>query len=457
MSDKTNKERLQDNNIELQNIKTGIDNLPEYQDIEPIYANESFSLKQLNLAYANNIVLISNLDNKYISYYISKSNPYYHYIAKINDNGSLTQLYYRQEGSDGNLMSIELLDYDDNYLYIYDRKTNYGQQRNGWKIQRFNLSNNTIESNIYYTAPIEYYVYHYGQHSFNNLGNGYIQCDTNNYPIYKLDAKNKTCVKALTCTNKQTFGYVFTANIIASSGNSNGVAYTIFKHLITGVEQKLNININQVNAILFDNSMIVRNNNLYMFNENLTIGELVKENVIEDYSANNTMLFNIYPNYYMDYLRGKLYYYNNVTNIFEKVLNTSGVWKQEQYKYKCYLAKYCVNNSFFALIEANNSSNIIGYKYNGITMMLPNGLSVSSDKLLTGSYLYNKFNVGVAGTMPNNGVLNYTPTTSQQTIPTGYTSGGTIGAIDYSGQGALSPQDTATAEAQIEDLFGEGE
>ena len=194
-----------------------------------------------------------------------------------------------------------------------------------------------------------------------------------------------------------------------------------------------------------------------MFNENLTIGELVKENVIEDYSANNTMLFNIYPNYYMDYLRGKLYYYNNVTNIFEKVLNTSGVWKQEQYKYKCYLAKYCVNNSFFALIEANNSSNIIGYKYNGITMMLPNGLSVSSDKLLTGSYLYNKFNVGVAGTMPNNGVLNYTPTTSQQTIPTGYTSGGTIGAIDYSGQGALSPQDTATAEAQIEDLFGEGE
>ena len=31
---KTNKERLQDNNTELQSIKTEIDNLPDYQDIE---------------------------------------------------------------------------------------------------------------------------------------------------------------------------------------------------------------------------------------------------------------------------------------------------------------------------------------------------------------------------------------------------------------------------------------
>lgn len=33
------------------------------------------------------------------------------------------------------------------------------------------------------------------------------------------------------------------------------------------------------------------------------------------------------------------------------------------------------------------------------------------------------------GTMPNNGELTYTPTTTQQTIPAGYTSGGTIGAV----------------------------
>ena len=34
------------------------------------------------------------------------------------------------------------------------------------------------------------------------------------------------------------------------------------------------------------------------------------------------------------------------------------------------------------------------------------------------------------GSMPNNGELNYTPTSNAQTIPAGYTSGGTISAMD---------------------------
>lgn len=36
------------------------------------------------------------------------------------------------------------------------------------------------------------------------------------------------------------------------------------------------------------------------------------------------------------------------------------------------------------------------------------------------------------GTMPNNGALNYNPSTSVQTIPAGYTSGGTISVVDAS-------------------------
>ena len=38
-------------------------------------------------------------------------------------------------------------------------------------------------------------------------------------------------------------------------------------------------------------------------------------------------------------------------------------------------------------------------------------------------------NQKVTGTMPNNGAINITPSTSQQTIPAGYTSGGTISAV----------------------------
>lgn len=36
----------------------------------------------------------------------------------------------------------------------------------------------------------------------------------------------------------------------------------------------------------------------------------------------------------------------------------------------------------------------------------------------------------ITGSMPNNGAINITPSTSQQTIPSGYTSGGTVSAVD---------------------------
>ena len=77
--------------------------------------------------------------------------------------------------------------------------------------------------------------------------------------------------------------------------------------------------------------------------------------------------------------------------------------------------------------------------------------------MLTGYDAYNEAGDLISGTMPNNGTLNYTPSSSVQTIPAGYTSGGTISAIDYSAQGAISPADTETAEEQIADLFGEEE
>lgn len=54
-------------------------------------------------------------------------------------------------------------------------------------------------------------------------------------------------------------------------------------------------------------------------------------------------------------------------------------------------------------------------------------------------------NTKLTGTMPNNGELNYTPSTEAQTIPTGYTSGGTIAAVtmsdeDYNNALELSEQ-----------------
>ena len=71
--------------------------------------------------------------------------------------------------------------------------------------------------------------------------------------------------------------------------------------------------------------------------------------------------------------------------------------------------------------------------------------------ILTSKKAFDVNGTVITGTMPNNGQLNYTPTTSQQTIPAGYTSGGTIGAV------SMTEQEIQEAEDIISDLFGEGE
>ena len=58
-----------------------------------------------------------------------------------------------------------------------------------------------------------------------------------------------------------------------------------------------------------------------------------------------------------------------------------------------------------------------------------NGPIDNANKLLSGVVGYGMTGKMI-GTMPNNGQLSFTPTDSQQTIPEGYTTGGTIAPMD---------------------------
>ena len=68
--------------------------------------------------------------------------------------------------------------------------------------------------------------------------------------------------------------------------------------------------------------------------------------------------------------------------------------------------------------------------------------NVIASDMLSGKKAYST-NGLITGTMPNNGVLTYTPSEQEQTIPAGYTSGGTVKAIDYSN--TLTPAEYTTA------------
>ena len=52
-----------------------------------------------------------------------------------------------------------------------------------------------------------------------------------------------------------------------------------------------------------------------------------------------------------------------------------------------------------------------------------------NNRILNNTTVFDNSGNIITGTMPNNGNLIYTPSTSQQTIPSGYTSGGAISGV----------------------------
>ena len=64
----------------------------------------------------------------------------------------------------------------------------------------------------------------------------------------------------------------------------------------------------------------------------------------------------------------------------------------------------------------------------GIGYYNTSSVDTSADKLLAGNSMFTSKGL-IKGTMRNNGELNYTPTTSNQAIPAGYTSGGTVTGV----------------------------
>ena len=90
------------------------------------------------------------------------------------------------------------------------------------------------------------------------------------------------------------------------------------------------------------------------------------------------------------------------------------------------------NSTELSCVTFNTGETVIGFRYNGLPYTYNNPAVVNTENILQGYQTYNDSLAPVIGTMPNNGALNYTPSTSQQIIPAGYTSGGTIAAVTSS-------------------------
>ena len=132
--------------------------------------------------------------------------------------------------------------------------------------------------------------------------------------------------------------------------------------------------------------------------------------LIDTFTTENMAQFNTATNHYY----GTPYYFNQLIDLFNQ---------------GSYLSLNSYNGAISHILTTTPSENLISFTRNGINYIDTSKALTDSSKVLQ-DYIFYANNAKNMGTMPNNGELNYTPSDIAQIIPEGYTSGGTIKAID---------------------------
>lgn len=145
----------------------------------------------------------------------------------------------------------------------------------------------------------------------------------------------------------------------------------------------------------------------------------------------NETTFGVYRYYYDSYTILYIYVIDKSTDTVTMVKNYSyNSDKIQIYALNVGLGYLIYNPKqlIYYQVKLEGETHTIGAYINDNYFGTSMDTTATATDLLVGKTAYSKNEI-ITGTMPNNGALNYTPSTSQQTIPAGYTSGGTISAV----------------------------
>ena len=116
------------------------------------------------------------------------------------------------------------------------------------------------------------------------------------------------------------------------------------------------------------------------------------------------------------------------------------------------MAEYLVNsvdlsNVATAIRQKTGGANLISFPdeyISGIESLTNTNDATATDSDILANKTAYANGKKITGTMIDNGELNYVPSTEAQTIPAGYTSGGTVQAISY--EDTLTPEEYNTCD-----------
>ena len=241
--------------------------------------------------------------------------------------------------------------------------------------------------------------------------------------IMKYDEETNTISSLFTMSDNPVTTGCIVPNIVSNySTNSSGYSRSIFKIQYDSINNSysyINKNILRINGVNYFGNKIFIDGNIYELGEDLTVGSLIKENAYNVSTSNFKCLNDKYYLY-----EDELYIFNEETNTFEQQPNlVSGNYYCNTFGCRTLYIDY--GTTYYDSIVFNTSNKIIGYTFSD-NIVLSNDRLYSSNYILNGKVFYDNFLNNIIGTMPNNGELNITPTTENQNIPEGYTSGGTV-------------------------------
>lgn len=414
-----NRDRIIENNLKLSRLKVQTEELPEYQDMHNIYSAIDYEGSSTGVqtysssSYGGDKVSI-------LGDYILIVHRYWYdtgmhmgvacYIKKINDDGTLTSLW-SYSGSEATESKYDgaIVDYDDDYLYFVAMSGyNSVYSTTRFTLRRLNLSTKAVEDYM----TIDTSALWFGTNALKTVKRGVLFFYSR---IFTFNVQNKTYSSLPAYgNNSETIG--LTKEVFTNSGRTYLYNYKM------QLERALS-NVNWVSRL---NDKVLVGNELYYLNSNLTLGSKIKSNCIPSLASNSVFIY-LDGEYYINRVNGDLYTFDDNTNTFTYIAsykNGTGIIFTPDFNWY-----YTDNLRNVYVLHFKNYSKLVGYKVKGTDFYLNKDFGQQNNRILNNTTVFDSSGNVITGTMSNNENLNYTPTTSQQIIPSGYTSGGTIAGV----------------------------
>ena len=251
----------------------------------------------------------------------------------------------------------------------------------------------------------------------------------NNY-LYRYQKDTNTFKKYNKFPSSVVF---FTGNNFAIfKGSTSGNGY-VSKFIYDGLSDTYTITStrrNDVDGVNFYGNKIFIKGNVYTLNADLSVGELLAENVYTVNQSNGV---------YFSWINEKYVVYNNVLYYWDDTNNT---FTEYIPMYYATLGGYSVSNYVdITQYTFTNSEEIIGVNINDRDFYFNQGqIDGTSDEVLFGKTVYTSGADIILGTMPNNGDVIIEPSVEQQTKEQGYYNSLVVNPVTSSIDSNIKPE-----------------